>query len=816
MNPRLCLIVCSHFEREVRALAGHPDFHNVQFKSQPVDCDQYEADWSGSEAAVEECRKQGHTVLHLGSFCLSQTAGSEATKDVSPSSQKSLCFEWLADKDLLDHFLQDGAFLLIPGWLKNWRAYVERKWGSDRRAAQDFFRGASKKLVLLDTGVYPKIGTVLADLAKFARMPSEIYPVGLGFLRLNLSQLVLSWRLEAEKRAAEDRIDAVRRKMSGYTRFGHFFGALNRARSKEEILSGVSEVLNDLLSPGSVTFHPLSSLGSEERTEGSPLDRILSLNADYVWINDRTGLLLKVAAEGGLFGVLEVSGLSSEDSRDDVLGVCLASAASAGLAMGNVNSLLSLRKERKKAQSVEAALKISEEKRRTVFENVPLGIYRTTVSGEIIDANPALAKMLGYPDTKTLKTTKCRDLYLNPADRDLWKSLMETSGFIDSFETQLRRQDGTLIWVKDSAQAMKDGNGRFLYFDGILEDISKRKQTETSLAWSWRMKTALAELSERLLKPTTIEDMSALVLEHARRLTGSRTGFVGYVDQETGHLLPSAMTPDAREMLDRHPEMTWKAHEDSELWGWVRRIKKPILSNLPSLDPRYRGIPEWHVPVSQFLSVPAVMDDALVGLISLANSERMYGEQDLEVMERLAALYAITVHRARTEARLREMSLVDELTRLYNRRGFLALAEQQLKIANRTKKEMALIYADLDDLKRINDALGHGAGDRALIETASILKEAFRESDIIARLGGDEFAVLAIDIQGMKPASMVKRLADSLKTWNGRNGRTYFLSLSLGIAVYRPDQPCSILDLIAAADRLMYEDKAAKKTRPSA
>jgi diguanylate cyclase (GGDEF)-like protein len=329
------------------------------------------------------------------------------------------------------------------------------------------------------------------------------------------------------------------------------------------------------------------------------------------------------------------------------------------------------------------------------------------------------------------------------------------------------------------------------------------------------MKTALAELSQRLLKPTTIEEMSSLVLEHARRLTGSRTGFVGYVDQESGRLLPSSMTPDAREILADHPEMTWKAHESSELWGWVRRIKKPILSNLPSLDPRYGGTPDWHLPVSQFLSVPAVMDDELVGLISLANSERMYGEQDLEVIERLAALYAITVYRARTEAKLRELSLEDELTRLYNRRGFLTLAEQQLKIANRTKKEMVLLYADLDELKRINDGQGHGAGDRAIVEVAAVLKEAFRESDIIARIGGDEFAVLAIDIQGMKPAAMIKRITDNLETWNGRSGRTYILSLSLGTAIYNPAKPCGIQELLASADRRMYEDKAAKKARLS-
>ncbi len=91
------------------------------------------------------------------------------------------------------------------------------------------------------------------------------------------------------------------------------------------------------------------------------------------------------------------------------------------------------------------------------------------------------------------------------------------------------------------------------------------------------------------------------------------------------------------------------------------------------------------------------------------------------------------------------LSLVDDLTGIYNRRGFSALAQQELKKANRIKRGMLLLFADVDDLKKINDSLGHQEGDLALIETANLLKETFREPDIIARIGGDEFVVLAAE-----------------------------------------------------------------------
>ncbi|MBP1770781.1 MAG: diguanylate cyclase, partial [Candidatus Aminicenantes bacterium] len=158
-----------------------------------------------------------------------------------------------------------------------------------------------------------------------------------------------------------------------------------------------------------------------------------------------------------------------------------------------------------------------------------------------------------------------------------------------------------------------------------------------------------------------------------------------------------------------------------------------------------------------------------------------------------------------------ELSLVDELTKVYNRRGFLTLAEQQMKIAHRTKKEMFLFYADLDDLKKINDSFGHEEGDAALVEAAELMKDAFRDSDIIARLGGDEFAALAIDVAESQVAALSRRLRERLEARNGREGMPYPLSFSLGVARYDPDRPCSIQELLTRADRKMYEEKMGKK-----
>jgi len=163
------------------------------------------------------------------------------------------------------------------------------------------------------------------------------------------------------------------------------------------------------------------------------------------------------------------------------------------------------------------------------------------------------------------------------------------------------------------------------------------------------------------------------------------------------------------------------------------------------------------------------------------------------------------------EEELRALSFVDDLTGLYNRRGFLTLAELQLKIANRTKDKMLLFFIDLDDMKWINDTLGHLEGDRALREVATILKETFRESDIIARIGGDEFVVLSIEKTGNNTELLTTRLQEHIESHNNRKGGNHFeLSISMGIAIYDPEYPCFIDKLLSQADKLMYEQKRNK------
>jgi two-component system cell cycle response regulator len=169
------------------------------------------------------------------------------------------------------------------------------------------------------------------------------------------------------------------------------------------------------------------------------------------------------------------------------------------------------------------------------------------------------------------------------------------------------------------------------------------------------------------------------------------------------------------------------------------------------------------------------------------------------------------IQHVKRQEEIRALSFTDDLTGLYNRRGFFTLVEQQLKLFKRQKKGIYMLYADVDNLKEINDILGHKEGDMALIDVADILRKNYREADIIARIGGDEFVVIPVETTGDNIDIISSRLQKSLKLHNAEKNHKYKLSISVGIAYYNPENPCSVDDLLVRADKAMYEQKMLKK-----
>ena len=205
--------------------------------------------------------------------------------------------------------------------------------------------------------------------------------------------------------------------------------------------------------------------------------------------------------------------------------------------------------------------------------------------------------------------------------------------------------------------------------------------------------------------------------------------------------------------------------------------------------------------------VVTALDDEATALEALGKGAQDYlfkGEISTHNLMR-SLRYAVERHRLTNS--LRELSLLDDLTGLYNRRGFLTLARQQLKVAERMERGAALILADIDNFKRVNDTLGHLEGDKALQSVAGALDHTFRAADIVARWGGDEFVILCLGEERRDIEAAAERLESQLKV----EERDYPLEVSVGLHWESPVTASSFDAMLHAADQDLYQQKAARK-----
>jgi len=212
--------------------------------------------------------------------------------------------------------------------------------------------------------------------------------------------------------------------------------------------------------------------------------------------------------------------------------------------------------------------------------------------------------------------------------------------------------------------------------------------------------------------------------------------------------------------------------------------------------------------------VLTVLNDETLALQALHNGAQDYlvkGNIDCNTLWR-SLRYAM--ERQRVQLELLNLSMLDDLTGVYNRRGFLTLAEHHVLLAYRTGKPFLVAFMDLDGLKQVNDTHGHQEGNRALVEAAEVLRDSIRHSDILARMGGDEFAALILEAGEDSIGVVTRRLEHKLDSCNAMRSRRYDLSISIGIVPGDTNRLSGIEQLLSEADILMYQNKQ-KKTLSS-
>ncbi|WP_416306574.1 diguanylate cyclase [Neptunicella sp. SCSIO 80796] len=223
-----------------------------------------------------------------------------------------------------------------------------------------------------------------------------------------------------------------------------------------------------------------------------------------------------------------------------------------------------------------------------------------------------------------------------------------------------------------------------------------------------------------------------------------------------------------------------------------RFIDNPLVTSAPHIR-FYAGCPLKHSDGSK-LGTLCIIDD----------KPRLFSRDDIIALEDLAAM-------AEQELIAVQLATLDELTGISNRRGFINLAEQSLKMSIRHQYPVSLIYFDLDHFKQINDKHGHAEGDKALKNFAHLMQETFRESDVFGRIGGDEFVVLLVNSSETVAKETLWRFQQSLADYNANSNRQYELLCTSGLVNCTADKDSSIQSMLDEADKLMYDKKQSRK-----
>ncbi|GMR12623.1 MAG: hypothetical protein BMS9Abin29_0813 [Gemmatimonadota bacterium] len=413
----------------------------------------------------------------------------------------------------------------------------------------------------------------------------------------------------------------------------------------------------------------------------------------------------------------------------------------------------------------ESALRDSEQRYRKLFEDSRHAIYLTTRDGFLIDANPAALRLFGVTDEEA-SHMDARELYVDPAERERFQEEVEKTGAVMDYPVRLRSKDGREMECVLTSTVRRDSEGGVLGYQGIIDDVTERRETERALRES---EAKFRSLIENASDTITVLDATGLITYESpslERVLGYRPeDLIGrnvfeYVHTEDAadalgrfqHLLSTPDQVTTLELRFRHKDGTW-------------RILDIVGRNLLH-DEKVRGI--------------------------IVNAR--------DVSER-----------KRAEARLLHNAFHDKLTQLPNRAVFLDRVTKLLQRGKRKDADcFAVLFLDLDRFKVVNDSLGHLIGDQLLVALARRLEESLRPGDTVARFGGDEFAML-LDGASMEEASGVAdRLREDLMTPFQLGSHQVYATASMGIVTSDRDY-ASPEEMLRDADLAMYR---AKDTAP--
>ena len=325
---------------------------------------------------------------------------------------------------------------------------------------------------------------------------------------------------------------------------------------------------------------------------------------------------------------------------------------------------------------------------------------------------------------------------------------------------------------------------------------------------------AIYEAAQRLLTTCSLHKKLHIIMSCLEECLAWDRGWLGFVDKSRGVLKGEAYFGENVPPQHAIPEIPLNSELKNPAIIAVL-AKSPVIVRDPLSDPRCQDFRDGLIALGTkcFVKTPLILSGDVIGIIGVDRiGERFdFTDGDVELLTAFADLAALAIENARLYDKARELSMTDALTGLRNYRFFSEQLKVELAQASRTRRPLSIAILDVDNLKVVNDRLGHPAGDALLQEIASIIQSSLRSSDVVARYGGDEFAIILDGIGSEFACTAAKRCLEAIRRLPPV-GQQIKVTVSIGIASY-PDQAFTDAELLHRADALCYKAKNAGGNR---
>ena len=414
----------------------------------------------------------------------------------------------------------------------------------------------------------------------------------------------------------------------------------------------------------------------------------------------------------------------------------------------------------------------------SLFEFLPIGAYRTSTEGKVLRVNAALVKIDGYNSAQELidaLSNNALDWYVDPARQVEFDHLLHTQGYVLNFVSEVYRpKTRERIWVREAAHLVRDANGKPMYYEGTIEDITQAHTQQRELALSEeRWKLAL-ESSGDGVWDWQVQTGDEYFSKRCKEIYGF----------------------EEHEIANRSESLDGRTHLDD-----ILQMQRDREDHFSGKTPVYRN--EHRILCKDNTWKWVLTRGIVIARDAEGKPLRMIGT------------HTDITQRKEAEAQIWQQAHFDPLTGLPNRRMLRTRLEETLERCQAQAKTAAVVFVDLDHFKEVNDSLGHEAGDLLLVEAAQRIQSCLSGADTVARMGGDEFTLVIAHVpdQARLEATLQKILGRIAQAFPIR-AEQVFVSASLGVALY-PSDAESVEDLFKHADQALYVAKGAGRNRYS-